>query len=135
MSSDKFTGFKLHKSQDNESIYIFTFGETFVDKEFLEFLGLLDKLLGLRNPFCMLIDTSRCHHIPIKTTVLLVQWMKKHKKEIPGILLGSSAVIRSKIVAGLINQAFKIQKPSSPNKLTTSYEEAYKFLDNIIEKQ
>ena len=123
-------GFTVKKEMsNNNSLYIFVFQESFTEEQFLEYLALLDKLLlDLGKPFSMLIDTSNVKNVPLKASVLLIQWMKKRKQELPGILIGSAVVVVSPAIAALINGAFKIHRPICPNKITTSYEKAYEFL-------
>ena len=130
-----FTGFKVEKTEEfkkDVTLFKFTFGQTFTDAEFLEYLAIMDKLLTNKQKFFILIDTTRCKHIPLKSGLVLTRWMKSRKTDIPGFLLGSSVVLSSKIVANLINQAFKIQKPVSPNHISTSEEIAVNFLKNIV---
>ena len=126
-------GFTVKKEMsNNNSLYIFVFQESFTDEQFLEYLALLDKLLiDLAKPFSMLIDTTNVKNVPLKASVLLIQWMRKRQQELPGILLGSAVVINSPSIATIINGAFKIKRPVCPNKITTSFEKAYKFLDSL----
>jgi hypothetical protein len=129
-----FNGFKFSKEFINSiELYIFTFGQSFTDNDFLEFLALLDKLLlTIKKPFVMLIDTTLCSNVPIKAGAMLINWMKKRKPDIPGILLGSSVVVKSVFIKKLINGAFMIQKPTSPNSLFIEYVNAKAFLANVI---
>lgn len=131
---DNFEGLKVEKIENFKEkipLFKFSFGQSFTDKDFLEYLAIMDKLLTTKQLFYMLVDSTRCKHIPIKSGLLLSRWMKSKRAEIPGILLGSSVVLSSKIVANLINQAFKIQKPVSPNYITNNDEKAINFLKSI----
>ncbi len=134
MTTDNFKGFKIEKeTHNNKDIYIFKFGISFTDTEFIEYLALLDKLLfEKKTPFVMLIDTTLCKNIPVKASIMLINWMKKRKPDIPGILLGSSVVIKSSIIKKLINSVFAIQKPSTPNAIFLKYSEAHEFLLKLI---
>ena len=129
------TGFTVTKELSKHNvpipIYVFTFNQEFSEKHFLEFLALLDKLLKQIKPFFMLINTQSCKHIPIKSSILLISWMRNRRSEIKDTLLGSSVVVTSSKVASLINSAFKISRPIRPNKITTTYENAYLFLNEI----
>jgi hypothetical protein len=135
----EFSGFKVEKTEKfNKSVinkdvtlYKFIFGQSFTDKDFLEYLALMDKLLNNKDAFFMLVDSTRCKHIPVKAGFMLTRWMRSRKADIPGILLGSSVVLSSSIVANLINKAFKIQKPVSPNFITSKEEKAIEFLNSI----
>jgi len=131
MSDDE--GFKVSKelSLKGHYIYTFIFQKGFTDQQFMEYLALLTKLLELKTPFLMLIDTTLVKHIPLKASILLINWMKKRRSDIVDCLIGSSVVVKSSMVANIINAAFKIQKPSAPNKITTSYDECLKFLNNL----
>jgi len=113
-------------------IYIFVFQESFTEEQFLEYLALLDKLLlDLAKPFLMLIDTIKVKNVPLRASVLLIQWMKKRKQELPGILIGSAVVVTSPTIASIINGAFRIHKPTCPNKIITTYEKAQEFLESL----
>jgi hypothetical protein len=129
---DQKTGFTVKKTvYPKYSMIIFTFLESFTDSEFINFLALLDKLVHSKTVFCLLIDSRKSKGIPMKASISLVSWMKKRKPDIPGVLIGSSVVMTSQIIVSLINSAFKIQRPVSPNLMTNDYEKAVKFLENI----
>ncbi len=110
---------------------IFTIKKSISDKDFVKFLDLLDKLLNTKKPFTLLVDTRQCSGVPIKASIMLISWMKKRKPDIPGVLLGSTVVINSQIIVGLVNSAFKIQKPTSPNLMTNDYNKSKAFLEKL----
>lgn len=123
------TGFKVTKEvYNNHPLLIFTFGASFSDKEFAEFLGILDKFLDIKKKFSFMVDSSNTKTIPVKASFALVSWMKARKLDIPDILLGSCIVFKSKYVAELVNKAFSIQKPVSPNIITDDFEKGKEFL-------
>jgi hypothetical protein len=123
-------GFTVTKTKyEKAELYYFNFTEKPNDKDFSKFLAILDKLLDLKNPFVMIIDTSLAKSVPVKASISLTSWMKKRKADIPGILLGSSVVMNNKIVISLVNMAFSIQKPTSPNILTSDYTKALSFIE------
>lgn len=125
-------GFEVTKTPyPNSDMIIFTFKKSVSDKDFMKFLGLLDKLITSKTAFTLLLDTRQCKTVPIKASIMLISWMKKRKPDIPGILLGSSIVINSQIIVGLINSAFKIQKPTSPNLMTSDYNKSKAFLEKL----
>ena len=133
MSLEEEEGFTVKKEVNakGQNIYIFIFKKGFTNEQFMEYLAILNKLLELKIPFLMLIDTTKVLHVPVRASILLINWMKRRRRDIPDVLLGSSVVVLSSTVATIINGAFKIQKPVSPNKITTSYEASLKFLNDI----
>lgn len=116
-------------------IYIFTIGVSLSDKEFAELLGILDKLLFDKKPFTFMIDSRNCKRIPIKASIALISWLKKRRPIIPGVLIGSTVVFSSAVIANLLINVFKIQKPVSPNKMTTDFAAGKLFLEDICKKK
>lgn len=128
------TGFTVSKKECSKGkLLTFTAGESVSVDQFKEFLGILDTFLDKKIKFAFVVDTSTCHNVPhVQVGILLVKWMKKRKPDIPGYLLGSSIVLRSKIITSLVNKAFSIQRPTSPNLITTEPKKATDFLDTIL---
>ena len=131
--SEKTTGFEVSKKivKSQNTIIIFTFKSKFSDTEFLEFLALFDKFLtnykDLKKSFAVLIDTTQCTSVPLRSSISLLKWMRSRSEEIPGTLLCSAVVVKSSLISSLITQALKIQPTKAPNMMTVSYEKAYEF--------
>jgi hypothetical protein len=133
LSVDLSEGFKVTKTNYKNSILIiFTFLNKVSDNDFMKFLTLLDKLIDEKIKFALLVDTRLCKTVPLKASIRLITWMKKRKPDIPKYLLGSSVVISSKTIVGLVKAAFNIQKPTSPNILTSDFEKSKKFLEKYL---
>ena len=125
-------GFTASKEDINDHILLkITFNKSFTDTEFSQFLGILDKFLHDKNKFVLLIDTRLCTLVQLRYSIILAKWMKKRKPDIPDILIGSAVVMNSPVVITLIKQAFRIQKPTSPNLMTKDYDKAIKFLSSL----
>jgi len=131
---EEFNGFRVTKETHNKiNIFIFTFGNTFTDLQFSEFIAILDKLIHSGIKFTFLVDTRYYKKgVPVKSSLALTSWMKKNKSIISQILLGSCVVFSSKFIASLVEAAFKIQKPVAPNKITNDYEIGISFLRHLI---
>lgn len=120
-------GVVKHKYQ-NADIIEFTFKRATSDKNFLQFIALLDKLVDNKKPFVIIVDTRLTRHVPLKASANLGHWLRKRRDEVPNVLLGSSIVTNSKIVIALVNMAFSIQKPKNPNIITSDPNKAISFL-------
>ncbi len=118
----------------NGHIFLFTFMSKVTDEQFLKFLAVLNKAVDEKKPFALLVDTRLSKGVPVKASIRLATWMKKRKPDIPGVLLGSSIATNSNLIIGLVNTAFKIQKPTSPSLITKDFEKSKKFLEDILNK-
>jgi hypothetical protein len=129
------TGFTVDKIECKKGpILVFTFMTKVSDEDFLKFLAVLNKAVDSKKPFALLVDTRQSKGVPVKASIRLASWMKKRKPDIPGVLLGSSVTTNSNIIIGLVNTAFKIQKPTSPSLLSKDIEKSKKFLGDILNK-
>jgi hypothetical protein len=126
-------GFNVSKTNYKNGLLItFTFLKSVSDDDFLKFLALLDKLINEKIKFALQVDTRLCTSVPFKASLRLISWMKKRKEVIPYYLLGSSVVIKSKVIVNLVSSAFKIQKPTRPNLLTSDFNKSKMFLEKLL---
>jgi hypothetical protein len=106
--------------------------------EVQEVLAIITKLLDKEKPFVFIVDTSGSNGAPpISTGIVIVKWMRKNKQKIIKTLSASSIVFKSAKISALLTWVFTKQKPSAPNLITTSLDDAIKFtkthLDEITE--
>lgn len=126
-------GFNVSKTNYKNGLLItFTFLKSVSDDDFLKFLALLDKLINEKIKFALQVDTRLCTKVPFKASLRLISWMKKRKEDIPYYLLGSSVVIKSKTIVYLVSSAFKVQKPTRPNLLTSDFNKSKMFLEKLL---
>ena len=117
-----------------DGIIVFTFGKKLDENDFREFLTVLEKLLKRGKPFVFIVDASATGTPPLKASAMLVAWMKKHKPNIPGVLVGSGVILTNKTIIEILNWAFKKQPPTSPNIITNDPKKAENFVKPLLLK-
>jgi hypothetical protein len=111
----------------------FTIENKISDKEFRDFIGVLQELIDLDKPFVFIVDARQAKEFNFLTCGWeIVSWMRKNKPTIKKNLKGSGVVINSQVVTNIINWIFERQPPVSPNKVTTNVDEALDFINDII---
>jgi hypothetical protein len=117
------------KKQDN--IVVFKLDQDFTKEDFNKILTILDKLLDRKEKFIFLIDGLDIKSAPLESGLTMIQWMKKNKQRIPGVLCGSAIVINYPKLISVINFVFSKVKPTSPNIITSDLEKGLTFLRNL----
>jgi hypothetical protein len=128
-------GFKLEYYYNGYYPY-FTMGGELTDKEFENFIAILQILIDMDKPFVFLVDTREISKFNFLNCGWgVVQWMKKNKPKIKKILKGSAVIVKNQLVSDVLNWIFEKQPPVSPNKITTDINEAKLFIENFIPPQ
>jgi len=126
--------FKVER--ETQTIVKFTFYKEFDGDDFKKFIGVMTKLLDQavekNRPYGFYIDAREAHIAKPNTARKLIHWLRTNKHRIPGILLASSVAITNKFIIKLINGAFKIAPPVSPNKITSDLEVGRNFVHKIV---
>ena len=117
-----------------DHIVHFSLNDKVLLTEIVEVLAIITKLLDKEKPFVFIVDTSGSNGIPpLSTGIVIVKWMKKNKQKIIKTLAASSIIFKSPKVSALLTWVFTKQKPSAPNLITTSLDDAIKFTKNHLE--
>ena len=111
-------------------LVLFKFNKSFDEKDFTEFLAILDRLLDRKKPFCFILDANDTKNAPLRAGVTLIKWMKVNRPRIKaeGNLKASAVVMNYPKFVALLNWAFKKQKPVSPNLVCTNIDAAHEFI-------
>lgn len=137
-SSD--TGFDVVKEEiDGATVYNFKFRAKFDIAEFKEFLALLlrimETLYASGDRYFLIVDTTGTKNVSLaikaNSVSLLVQMMKEKQELFSKTLIASSVVVSSRVVAEIINTAFKVRKPSRPNHNVTTVEAAREYFRKL----
>jgi hypothetical protein len=113
----------------------FSLNDKVLLSEIQEVLAIISKLLDKDKSFVFIVDTSKSNGIPpISTGIIIVKWMRKNKAKIIKCLSASSIVFKSSNISALLTWVFTKQKPSAPNLITTSLDDAIKFTKKHLDK-
>lgn len=112
----------------SKKIIIFKFTEKMTEEDFNKLLAVLDKLLSLKKPFAFIIDAKNSKLAPLSCGIALIHWMSRNKQLIKQYLVASCIVTNYKKLITVIRWVFTKQKPTSPNLLTSNYDEGYNFV-------
>jgi hypothetical protein len=98
------------------------------EDDFNKFLAVLDKLLQIKKPFAFIVDARDATLAPLKCGIVLIHWMSRRKSIIKKYLLASSLVTNYKKLITVVKWVFTKQRPTSPNLLTSDYDEGYEYV-------
>ena len=111
----------------------FTLPEKMSDREFRDFIGVLQALIDMDRPFVFLVDVRKLTKFnTMYCGWEVVKWMKKNKAMIRKNLRGSAVVLSNKTVSDILNWIFEKQPPVSPNVVTLKIEEGIDFIEDKI---
>ncbi len=112
------------------SIILITIVNTITIDELQKILGVLTRVFQTKKYFSFIVHCN-FNEIPSDMpaiTKYLVNWMKANHKDIVDYLQCSSIIIKSDVLATVINGMFKIRGPVKPNYITTDYKLGEKFV-------
>lgn len=113
----------------------FTLGEKVSDRDIKDLTNILQALVDRKKPFVFLVDTTKVVDFnPITCGYEIIKWMKANKSLLKKYLLGSSVIMKNRMVTDILNWVFERQKPVSPNLITLSKEDAENFIEERIPK-
>jgi hypothetical protein len=92
-----------------------------------EFLDVVDAELDAQHPFSLIIDTTAVRTPSFETTNLVMGWMARNRARLAHLLRSSAIIIRSKLVRGVLNTVFVVQKPVAPMITVDSQPDAFVF--------
>lgn len=98
----------------------------------MKILKILDKLMENKKPFGFVIDARNTRNTKISSGLTIIKWMKQKRDIIKELLLCSVILLKSKNLAYILNKIFNIQKPVSPNNITTDLNEALLYINKYI---
>jgi len=105
--------------------------------ELKKILGVLTRVFQAKKNFAFYVHCN-FSEIPSEITHLtkyLINWMKENNQNITNYLQASSLIIKSDIIATVINGIFKIQPTIKPNYITTNYKLGEEFIFDIMKKK
>jgi hypothetical protein len=118
------------------SVVIITIIDTIILDDLKKILGVLTRVFSTKKPFAFVVNCN-VNQVPSEIPALtkyLVNWMKESHQDIIDYLQGSSIIIKSDILATVINGVFKIRGPIKPNYITTNYKLGEIFVVDIMKK-
>lgn len=120
-------------TQINDLVIIFT-PKNLDEQIIIKIMTILDKLLNYNKKFGFIIDTRETSIVNKQSWKIVRNWMKDPQRQvkIKEFLLCSVILLNNKIIATILSFIFKIQKPISPNFITSNFVKSYQFINNII---
>jgi hypothetical protein len=93
-----------------------------------QFTDGLDYLIRSREPFSLIIDSSRVNTISPEITNNMVRWLKQNRENLQQSLKSSSVIVTSGVVKGVLDVVFKLYKPVSPIGIVKDDSAAWEFI-------
>jgi len=88
----------------------------------------LDALLANGTPFSVIIDSSQVTRVSMDLGMTVARWMKSNRQRISDFLRCTSVVITNSAVHTIMKMVFTVQPPTSPLKVVSDEESAWKFI-------
>ena len=93
-----------------------------------QFTDALEYLIQSREPFSLIIDSSRVNTISPEITNNMIQWLKQNRGNLQQTLTSSSVIVTSGLVKGVLDVVFKLYKPVAPIGIVKDETSAWDFI-------
>ena len=104
--------------------------------ELKKILGVLTRVFQTKKHFAFYVHCNFTE-VPSDITQLtkyLISWMKESHHDLINYLQASSLIVKSDVIATVINGVFKLQPTVKPNYITTNYKLGEQFVFEIMKK-
>jgi len=105
--------------------------------ELKKILGVLTRVFLAKKYFAFYVDCN-LSKIPSEITQMtkyLINWMRESHDNLVNYLQGSSLIVKSEVISGILNGVFKIQPTVKPNCITTNLKLGEDFVFDIMKKK